>query len=98
VLLKQDKTEAVMSVSARLDFINKEMCVDAVLGRLRVCMLTGFISSRIEKQIQGIQEKSEKVKMEVRLHLFSQRSAWHANNWQIMQIQSAAQQAQEAAA
>ncbi|KAL1601709.1 Prefoldin subunit 6 [Paraconiothyrium brasiliense] len=28
VLLKQDKTEAVMSVNGRLDFINKEMCVD----------------------------------------------------------------------
>ncbi|KAF2443951.1 Prefoldin [Karstenula rhodostoma CBS 690.94] len=61
VLLKQDKTEAVMSVSARLDFINKEI-------------------ERIEKQIKGIQDKSEKVKMD------------------IIQIQSAAQQAQEAAA
>ncbi|KAK7193089.1 prefoldin subunit [Paraphaeosphaeria sporulosa] len=61
VLLKQDKTEAVMSVSARLDFINKEI-------------------ARIEKQIKDVQDKSEKVKMD------------------IIQIQSAAQQAQEAAA
>ncbi|KAL5380725.1 hypothetical protein PMIN06_010055 [Paraphaeosphaeria minitans] len=61
VLLKQDKTEAVMSVSARLDFINKDI-------------------ARIEKQIQDTQDKSEKLKME------------------IIQIQSAAQQAQETAA
>lgn len=27
VLLKQDKTEAVMAVSGRLEFIEKEMCV-----------------------------------------------------------------------
>ncbi|KAK3207436.1 hypothetical protein GRF29_103g1001479 [Pseudopithomyces chartarum] len=61
VLLKQDKTEAVMSVNGRLEFINKEI-------------------SRIEQQIKDIQDKSEKVKMD------------------IMQIQSAMQQSQEAAA
>ncbi len=27
VLLKQDKTEAVMAVNGRLEFIEKEMCV-----------------------------------------------------------------------
>ncbi|RMZ70495.1 prefoldin subunit 6 [Pyrenophora seminiperda CCB06] len=63
VLLKQDKTEAVMSVNGRLEFIEKQM-----------------ISKDIEKQIQGIQDKSEKIKSE------------------IIQIQSAAQQSQQAAA
>lgn len=47
VLLKQDKTEALMSVNGRLEFIEKEI-------------------RRFETQIKGIQEKSEKVKLEVR--------------------------------
>ncbi|KAF2737960.1 Prefoldin beta-like protein [Polyplosphaeria fusca] len=46
VLLKQDKTEAVMAVNGRLEFIEKEI-------------------KRFEKQIEEIQEKSEKVKMEI---------------------------------
>jgi prefoldin beta subunit len=46
VLLKQDKTEALMSVNGRLEFIEKEI-------------------KRIEAQIKGIQEKSEKLKVEV---------------------------------
>jgi prefoldin beta subunit len=46
VLLKQDKTEAVMAVDGRLQYIEKEI-------------------ERVEKQISGIQEKSEKKKMEV---------------------------------
>ncbi|OSS46568.1 hypothetical protein B5807_08425 [Epicoccum nigrum] len=59
VLLKQDKTEALMSVNGRLEFIEKEI-------------------KRIEAQIKGIQEKSEKLKVE------------------IIQIQNAAQQQQQA--
>ena len=47
MLLKQDKTEALMSVNGRLEFIEKEI-------------------RRFEIQIKGIQEKSEKVKVEVR--------------------------------
>ncbi|UPX19405.1 Prefoldin subunit 6 [Ascochyta rabiei] len=46
VLLKQDKTEALMSVNGRLEFIEKEI-------------------RRFETQIKGIQDKSEKVKIEV---------------------------------
>ncbi|KAJ4986849.1 prefoldin subunit 6 [Stagonosporopsis vannaccii] len=61
VLLKQDKTEALMSVNGRLEFIDKEI-------------------RRFETQIKGIQEKSEKVKVE------------------IIQIQNAAQQQQQASA
>ncbi|KAJ4318245.1 Prefoldin subunit 6 [Neodidymelliopsis sp. IMI 364377] len=61
VLLKQDKTEALMSVNGRLEFIEKEI-------------------RRFETQIKGIQEKSEKVKVE------------------IIQIQNAAQQQQQAQA
>ncbi|KAF3047567.1 hypothetical protein E8E12_010437 [Didymella heteroderae] len=47
VLLKQDKTEALMSVNGRLEFIEKEI-------------------RRFETQIKGIQDKSEKLKVEVR--------------------------------
>ncbi|KAF2130090.1 Prefoldin beta-like protein [Dothidotthia symphoricarpi CBS 119687] len=61
VLLKQDKTEAVMAVNGRLEFIENEI-------------------KRIEKQITDIQTKSEKFKME------------------IIQIQQAAQQSQQAVA
>ncbi|KZM22636.1 Prefoldin subunit 6, variant 2 [Ascochyta rabiei] len=61
VLLKQDKTEALMSVNGRLEFIEKEI-------------------RRFETQIKGIQDKSEKVKIE------------------IIQIQNAAQQQQQAQA
>ncbi|KAF2641310.1 Prefoldin beta-like protein [Massarina eburnea CBS 473.64] len=61
VLLKQDKTEAVMAVNGRLEYIEKEI-------------------KRIEGQIKDTQEKSETLKME------------------IIQMQSAAQQQQEAAA
>ncbi|KAF3004877.1 hypothetical protein E8E13_005927 [Curvularia kusanoi] len=46
VLLKQDKTEALMSVNGRLEFIDKEI-------------------KRFETQIKGIQDKSEKVKVEI---------------------------------
>ncbi|KAJ8107747.1 hypothetical protein OPT61_g8654 [Boeremia exigua] len=46
VLLKQDKTEALMSVNGRLEFIDKEI-------------------RRFETQIKGIQDKSEKVKVEI---------------------------------
>lgn len=47
MLLKQDKTEALMSVNGRLEFIEKEI-------------------RRFETQIKGIQDKSEKLKVEVR--------------------------------
>ncbi|CAI6338484.1 unnamed protein product [Periconia digitata] len=46
VLLKQDKTEAVMAVNGRLEYIEKEI-------------------KRMETQINGIQEKSEKLKVEI---------------------------------
>jgi hypothetical protein len=55
VLLKQDKTEALMSVNGRLEFIEKEI-------------------KRIEAQIKGIQEKSEKLKVEVDYPL------WHCES------------------
>lgn len=53
-------------------------------------------SARIEKQIKDVQDKSEKVKMEVRWPVLRVES--RADICQIIQIQSAAQQAQEAAA
>ena len=63
VLLKQDKTEAVMSVNGRLEFIEKQMLVRTDLF-VKYLGLTRS-SKDIEKQIQGIQEKSEKIKGEV---------------------------------
>ncbi|KAH7043781.1 Prefoldin [Macrophomina phaseolina] len=46
VLLKQDKSEAVLAVSGRLEFIEKEI-------------------KRIEGQINEVQERSEKKKIEI---------------------------------
>ncbi|KAF4304964.1 Prefoldin subunit 6 [Botryosphaeria dothidea] len=46
VLLKQDKSEAVMAVNGRLEFIEKEI-------------------KRIEGQINEVQERSEKKKIEI---------------------------------
>ncbi|KAB8659315.1 hypothetical protein FH972_026204 [Carpinus fangiana] len=46
VLLKQDKNEAMLAVTGRLDYIANEI-------------------KRIEEKIEGIQEESEKRKMEI---------------------------------
>lgn len=46
VLLKQDKSEAELAVSGRLDFIAKEI-------------------ARVEDKIRGVQEQSEKIKMDI---------------------------------
>ncbi|CUS12265.1 unnamed protein product [Tuber aestivum] len=54
VLVKQDKSEAVMNVDKRLEFINSE-----------ITRLIGPNSARIEKQISDIQEKQERKKMEI---------------------------------
>lgn len=62
-MLKQDKTEAVMAVNSRLEYIEKEMYVEELVtspGR----SLTLY-SQRIEKSIKDIQEKAEKVKMDI---------------------------------
>jgi prefoldin beta subunit len=76
VLLKQDKTEALMSVNGRLEFIEKEI-------------------KRIEAQIKGIQEKSEKLKVEVGYPLWYYKSNGTDTLVQIIQIQNAAQQQQQ---
>jgi prefoldin beta subunit len=60
VLLKQEKTEALMGVNGRLEFIENEI-------------------KRFETQIKGIQEKSEKAKIEVRL-LRAQKSCQRLAN------------------
>ncbi|OAK95038.1 Prefoldin [Phaeosphaeriaceae sp. SRC1lsM3a] len=62
VLLKQDKTEALMAVNGRLEYIEKEMWVGYVLSSDQ--MLTRG-SKRIEKQIKEIQDKAESVKTEI---------------------------------
>jgi hypothetical protein len=99
--LKQDKTEAVMSVSARLDYINKEMCVVVDLGRLPVCVLRAdrlhqCADRKADPRHSGEERESQDGGKAA--PVLGQKSAWHANIPQIMQIQSAAQQAQEAAA
>ncbi|KKA21982.1 KE2 family protein [Rasamsonia emersonii CBS 393.64] len=61
VLLKQDKTEAVMAVDGRLEFIEKEM-----YGIYRLTTPFFLIGSkRIESQISEIQSKSEKKRAEI---------------------------------
>lgn len=62
MLLKQDKTEAVMAVNGRLEYIDKEMWVyqSLMFGQKLI-----RASKRIEKQIKEIQEKAESVKTEV---------------------------------
>jgi prefoldin beta subunit len=64
VLLKQDKTEAVMAVNGRLEFIEKEMCEHPSPHAKRYVLT--FPSKRIEKQIKDIQDKAESVKTQVR--------------------------------
>ncbi|KAF9884051.1 hypothetical protein FE257_002336 [Aspergillus nanangensis] len=49
VLLKQEKTEALMAVNGRLEFIEKEIC----------------ISKRIEGQIKENEDKSDKKRAEI---------------------------------
>ena len=63
VLLKQEKSEAVMAVDGRLEFIEKEMYVLSSLRkyarRLHECR------KRIEKQISDIQSKSDGLRSQV---------------------------------
>lgn len=63
MLVKQDKSEAVMNVDKRLEFINSEMYVlhYVLLLELRA----NPNSARIEKQISDIQGKQERKKMEI---------------------------------
>ena len=63
MLLKQDKTEAVMAVNARLEYIRKDMWVYMLLIWMTLTNLGN--RERVEKQIKDIKEKSEKVKIEV---------------------------------
>lgn len=75
VLSKQDRSEAVLAVDGRLEFIEKEMFVLQSFmhvwlgnwrGRANQCCLTMCARrKRVEKQIKQLQEKSESTKMEV---------------------------------
>ena len=69
MLLKQDKTEAVLAVDGRLEFIEKEMYVPVLprdfLTRVSITAADGRFRKRIEKQIADIQGKSDKKRMEV---------------------------------
>lgn len=71
MLLKQDKSEAVMAVDGRLEFIEKEMYGSSGSWRNPSCAVADLpYSKRVEKQIGEIQEKSEKKKMEVGFSLY----------------------------
>lgn len=66
MLLKQDKSEAVMAVDGRLEFIEKEMYDTIIIWAVwRFHTADSPHSKRVEKQISDIQEKSESKKMEV---------------------------------
>ena len=62
VLLKQDKTEAVMAVDGRLECIDKEMRVP---GSEVVSSILMGQRKRIEKQIADTQDKSDELRGEV---------------------------------
>ena len=63
VLLKQEKTEAVMAVDGRLEFIENEMCVPPLLAATPILTLA---RKRTEKQIADLQATSDAKRMEVR--------------------------------
>ena len=63
VLLKQDKTEAVMAVNSRLEFIEKEMLVSCIWPSFFINKC--HYSKRIEREIGEKQEESEKKRAEV---------------------------------
>ncbi|RDW86781.1 tubulin-binding prefolding complex subunit YKE2 [Aspergillus mulundensis] len=76
VLLKQDKTEALMAVNGRLEFIEKEMYVSTIAhlaptaqkldGGLKAKLLLIVThSQRIEGQIKENQDKSDKKRTEI---------------------------------
>jgi len=66
VLLKQDKTEAVMAVDGRLEFIDKEMWA---LNWIWSDTDWRISRKRIEKQIKDVQEKSDQIRSQVSLFI-----------------------------
>ena len=96
VLLKQDKTDAVMAVNGRLEFINKEMCVQYLWAGMESKVDIWQLADREanpghsgqeRKGQDGCKDDTSNIKMESIL-----------THHQIMQIQSAAQQSQDTAA
>ena len=69
VLIKQDQAEAKGNVDKRLEFIRGEMCAFQWMSRVDYAQLSD--SKRIEAQLQEIEQKSEKKKMEVSVFFFS---------------------------
>lgn len=69
VLLKQEKSEAVMTVDGRLEFIEKEMFVLSCRSLKSLLWLTRD-RKRIEGQIQEINNKSDKKRTEVSFFFF----------------------------
>lgn len=76
VLLKQEKSEAVMAVDGRLEFIEKEMFVPLFpLTDLFWGLLT-WDRKRIEGQIQEINNKSDKKRTEVSFASYTMLLSW----------------------
>ena len=88
VLLKQDKTEAVMAVDARLDFIENEMYAPLSNEFWGYYWLKD--RKRVEKQIKDVQDKSDALRSEVSYTILSGNYAGLILN-QIIQIQSETQ-------
>ncbi|CAG8534098.1 10679_t:CDS:2, partial [Acaulospora morrowiae] len=67
VLVKQEKSEATLNVSKRLEYIRSEMFVSFLLS-LYCCgdkLTTRDLTKRVESQIKDLTEKLEKKKLEV---------------------------------
>jgi len=63
VLLKQDKTEAVLAVDGRLEYIENEMYVYYLAWGKDVADLV--CSKRVEKQIKDVEDKSDELRAQV---------------------------------
>jgi len=70
VLVKQDQAEAKSNVDKRLEFIRGEMWVSQRMSRVDYAHLSD--SKRIEGQLQEIEQKSEKKKMEVTVFIVTE--------------------------
>jgi hypothetical protein len=86
VLLKQDKTEAIMAVDGRLEFIDNDMWAFALLRAMGMCWWLS--SKRTEKQIAEIQASSDKKRMEVSAASLWRLARTDGGILQIIQLQS----------
>jgi prefoldin beta subunit len=72
VLVKQDQAEAKSNVDKRLEFIRGEMCAFVDVMRCLCSFNQLSDSKRMEAQLQEIEQKSEKRKVEVSVSIVSE--------------------------